>query len=111
MILERIDNLIGEETITEGTVEFYTHAQKKASDILKVKDVPALLRAVGMGAKKISLSSEGNRANLNKALKSGKTVFVAFDPFMEQIAGKHDVLWHTNKKEFVRIYGDLAAEV
>ncbi len=43
-VLEKID-----EYLTEATVEFYTHAQKKPSDILQVKDVPALLRAVGMG--------------------------------------------------------------
>lgn len=105
-VLEKID-----EYLTEATVEFYTHAQKKPSDILQVKDVPALLRAVGMGAKKISLSSEGDRKALNKALKSGKYIYVAFDPFIEQIAGKHDILWHTDKKKFVKVYGDLVMEV
>ncbi len=98
--------------VNEATVEFYTNAQdRKPSDVLQVKDVPALLRAVGMGAKKISLSSEGNRQVLNKALKAGKYIYVAFDPFIEQIAGKHDILWHTNRKEFVRIWRDLVMEV
>jgi hypothetical protein len=64
-----------------------------------------------MGAKKISLESEGNRQALNKALRAGKYIYVAFNPFMEQMAGTHEILWHTNKKEFVRIYGDLAMEV
>jgi hypothetical protein len=111
MILKRINTLLNEEDINEATVEFYTHAQKKPSDILQVKDVPALLRAVGMGAKKISLESEGNRQVLNKALRSGKYIYAAFNPFMEQMTGKNEILWHTKKKEFVRIYGDLAKEV
>ena len=110
-VLEKIDTFLNEEEISEATVEFYTDAKKKPSDILQIRDVPALLRAVGMGAKTISLESEGNRAVLNKALKTGKYIYAAFNPFMEKMAGKHDIFWHTNKKEFVRIYKDLAAEV
>jgi len=109
-VLEKIDEYLT-GNLNEATVEFYTHAQKKPSDILQVKDVPALLRAVGMGAKKISLESEGDRNVLNKALKSGKYIYVAFNPFMEQIAGKNEILWHTDKKKFVKTYGDLAMEV
>jgi len=106
-VLKKIDNYL-----TEATVEFYTNAQdRKPSDILQIKDVPALLRAVGMGAKTISLESEGNRQALNKALKAGKYIYAAFNPFMEQIAGKHEILWHTNRKEFVRIWKDLVTEV
>jgi hypothetical protein len=106
--LDRIDILLFE---AEGNVEFYTHAQKKPSDTLSVQNVPALLRAIGQGVKKISLESEGNRSALNKALKSGKTVFVAFNPFHEQVTGIRQLLWHTDKKKFVKIYGDLAMEV
>ncbi len=106
--LDRIDILLYEQA---GNVEFYTHAQKKPSDVLSVNSVPALLRAVGQGVKKISLESEGNRAALNKALKSGKTVFVAFNPFHEQVTGIRQLLWFTDKKKFVKIYGDLAMEV
>jgi hypothetical protein len=109
-VLEKIDEFLTGE-LNEATVEFYTHAQKKPSDILQIKDVPALLRAVGMGAKKISLESEGDRKALNKALKSGKYIYVAFNPFMEQISGVHQILWFTDKKKFVKTYGDLAMEV
>ena len=107
--LDRIDFLLVEAE--EGNVEFYTHAQKKPSDMLMVKNVPALLRAVGQGVKKISLESEGNRQALNKVLKSGKKIFVAFNPFHEQVTGIKQLLWHTDKKKFVKIYGDLASEV
>jgi effector-binding domain-containing protein len=110
-VLEKIDTFLNEEEISEATVEFYTHAQKKPSDILQIKDVPALLRAVGMGAKKISLESEGDRKALNKALKSGKYIYVAFNPFHEQMSGIHQILWFTDKKKFVKTYGDLAMEV
>ena len=106
-VLKKIDNYL-----IEATVEFYTNAQdRKPSDILQVKDAPALLRAVGMGAKKISIESEGDRNALNKALKSGKYIYVAFNPFMEMVAGTHEILWHTNRKKFVKIWKDLVMEV
>jgi hypothetical protein len=106
-VLKKIDNYL-----TEATVEFYTNAQdRKPSDILQVKDVSGLLRAVGMGAKKISIESEGDRKALNKALKSGKYIYVAFNPFHEQITGDHQILWHTDRKKFVKIWGDLVMEV
>lgn len=105
-LIERIDSLLG-----EGNVEFYKHAQDKDFDKLQVNDVPSLLRAVGLGAKKISLESEGDRKALNKALKSGKTVYVAFNPFHEQVSGMNQILWFTDKKRFIKIYGDLAKEI
>lgn len=107
-ILERIDILLNEE---EGNVEFYSHAQSKPSDTLKIKDVPSLLRAIGQGVKKISLESEGDRKALNKALKSGKKIYVAFNPFHEQVSNMKQLLWFTDKKKFVKTYGDLAMEV
>jgi hypothetical protein len=111
---KKLKGLYISEGLNEGNVEFYNNPQdRKPSDILDVKDVPALLRAVGHGAKKISLESEGQRDRkaLNKALKSGKTVYVAFNPFHLDIAGIYEILWHTDKKKFVKTYGDLAAEV
>jgi hypothetical protein len=110
-VLEKIDTFLNEEEISEATVEFYTHAQGKPSDTLQVKDVPALLRAVGMGAKKIALGSEGDRKALNKALKLGKYIYASFDPFHQDVSGIHELLWHTNKKKFVKAFGDSAMEV
>ena len=110
-VLKRIDTILNEEDITEATVEFYTHAQGKPSDILQIKDVPTLLRAVGMGAKKIALGSEGDRKALNKALKAGKYIYASFDPFHQDVSGIHEILWNTNKKKFVKAFGDSAMEV
>ena len=101
-----------EKYLTEATVEFYTNAQdRKPSDVLQVKDVPALLRAVGHNAKKISIESEGDRKALNKALRTGKYIYVSFNPFMENVAGTYEVLWHTNKQKFVKIWQGLVGEI
>ena len=101
-----------EKYLTEATVEFYTNAQdRKPDDILNVQGVPALLRALGHGAKKISIESEGDRKALNKALRTGKYIYVAFNPFMVDVAGTYEVLWHTNKQKFVKIWQGLVGEI
>ena len=101
-----------EKYLTEATVEFYENAQdRKPSDILNVQGVPALLRALGHNAKKISIESEGNRNALNKALRTGKYIYVAFNPFMVDVAGTYEVLWHTNRQKFVKIWQGLVGEI
>lgn len=106
-LLERIELLLG-----EANVMFYNHMKPAAKtwDELNIKDVPALLRAVGSGAKKISLESEGDRNALNKALKSGKIVYVATNPWHEKVTGQTQLLWFTDQGKLVRTYLELMKE-
>jgi len=105
-----------EGTVNEATVEFYTNAQSRPSDELQIKDVPDLLRSVGMAGKKtqgrhISIESEGDRKALNKALKAGKRIYAAYNPFLQDIGGVYQILWHTNKKKFVELWKGLVGEI
>ena len=103
-----------EKYLNEGQVEWFNYGAAPADrwEILKnVKDVPSLLRAVGQGAKKISLESEGDRKALNKAIKGRKPVFVTFNPFHQDVSSVNQILWFTNRKKLVRTANDLAAEV
>ena len=106
-LLERIELLLG-----EGNVMFYNHGKSAAKtwDDLEIKDVPALMRAVGMGTKKISLESEGDRNALNKALKSGKIIYVATNPWHEKVTGQSQILWFTDRGKLVKTYLELMKE-